>query len=47
MARQVLREKFVPRAQEIGRQAGPKLAEARRRVKNAARDLEKKLSERK
>jgi len=46
-ARQVLREEVVPRAQEIGRRAGSELEKAHRRMKNAARDLEQKLSERK
>jgi hypothetical protein len=32
-ARQVLREKVVPRAQEIGRRAGPELEKAHRRMK--------------
>ena len=45
-AQQVLREEVVPRAREFGKRARPEMEKAHRRIKGAARDLERKLSER-
>ena len=45
-AQQVLREEVVPRAQEFGRRARPELQKAHRRIKSAAHDQVRKLTER-
>ena len=39
-----LREEVMPRAQEFGERARPKVAKAQRRIKMAACDLERKLT---
>jgi len=43
-AQQILRDEVAPRAQEVGRRARPELEKANKRIKGAARDLERKIS---
>ena len=40
-----LREEVMPRAQEFGERARPKVEKAQQRIKMAARDLERKLTD--
>tara|TARA_B100000674_G_scaffold142581_2_gene112289 strand:- start:19251 stop:19472 length:222 start_codon:yes stop_codon:yes gene_type:complete len=44
-AQLVLREEVMPRAQEFGERARPKVEKAQRRIKMAAGDLEWKLTD--
>ena len=44
-AQQLLREEVMPRAQEFGERARPKVEKAQQRIKMAARDLERKLTD--
>lgn len=45
-AQEVLREEVVPRAREFGKRARPELEKAHKRIKGAARDLERRISDR-
>ena len=44
-AQQLLREEVMPRAQEFGERARPKVEKAQQRIKMASRDLERKLTD--
>ena len=44
-AQQLLLKEVLPRAQEFGERARPKVEKAQRRIKMAARDLERKLTD--
>ncbi|RZO34906.1 MAG: hypothetical protein EVA87_14190 [Rhodospirillaceae bacterium] len=44
-AQKVLREGVMPRAQEFGERTRRKVEKAQRRIKMAARDLERKLTD--